>query len=63
MKKLIYRKVVFPGLIDCHTHTAFAGSSANEFKEKIAGVHYEEIAKKGGGIRTTVKAVRETSLN
>ena len=55
-------KVILPGLIDCHTHTAFAGSRANEFKEKIAGVHYEEIAKRGGGIISTVNAVRNTSL-
>ncbi len=55
-------KVITPGLIDCHTHTAFAGSRANEFKEKIAGVNYEEIAKRGGGIISTVNAVRNTSL-
>jgi len=55
-------KVVLPGLIDCHTHTAFAGSRANEFKEKIAGVHYEEIANRGGGINTTVTAVRNSTL-
>lgn len=55
-------KTILPGLIDCHTHTAFAGSRANEFKEKIAGVHYEEIAKRGGGILTTVNAVRNSSL-
>ncbi|MFZ1520063.1 MAG: imidazolonepropionase [Ignavibacteriaceae bacterium] len=55
-------KVLLPGLVDCHTHTAFAGSRANEFKEKIAGVHYEEIAKRGGGILTTVNAVRNNSL-
>lgn len=55
-------KVILPGLIDCHTHTAFAGSRAKEFKEKIAGVHYEEIAKRGGGINTTVAAVRNSSL-
>ena len=55
-------KVILPGIIDCHTHTAFAGSRANEFKLKIAGVNYEEIAKQGGGILSTVKAVRETSL-
>jgi imidazolonepropionase len=55
-------KVILPGLIDCHTHTAFAGSRANEFKQKIAGVHYEEIAKKGGGINTTVSAVRNSLL-
>ncbi len=55
-------KVILPGLIDCHTHTAFAGSRANEFREKIAGVHYEDIAKRGGGINTTVTAVRISSL-
>ncbi len=55
-------KVVLPGLIDCHTHTAFAGSRANEFREKIAGVHYEEITKRGGGINSTVTAVRNSSL-
>lgn len=55
-------KVILPGLIECHTHTAFAGSRANEFRQKIAGVHYEEIANKGGGITTTVNAVRNTSL-
>jgi len=55
-------KVVLPGLIDCHTHTAFAGSRANEFKEKIAGVHYEEIANRGGGINTTVTAVRNSTF-
>jgi len=54
--------IILPGLIDCHTHTAFAGSRANEFKEKIAGVHYEEIAKRGGGINTTVTAIRNSSL-
>ncbi len=54
--------IILPGLIDCHTHAAFAGSRANEFKEKIAGVHYEEIAKRGGGINTTVNAVRNSSL-
>ncbi|MCZ7611100.1 MAG: imidazolonepropionase [Ignavibacterium sp.] len=56
-------KTILPGLIDCHTHTAFAGSRAKEFKEKIAGVHYEEIAKRGGGILTTVNAVRNSSFN
>lgn len=56
-------KTILPGLIDCHTHTAFAGSRAKEFKEKIAGVHYEEIAKRGGGILTTVNAVRKSSFN
>ena len=58
----LHGNVILPGLIDCHTHTAFAGSRANEFKEKIAGVNYEEIAKRGGGINTTVSAVRNSSL-
>ncbi len=55
-------KVILPGLVECHTHTAFAGSRSNEFKDKIAGKSYEEIAKAGGGILTTVNAVRNSSL-
>lgn len=55
-------KTVLPGLVECHTHTAFAGSRANEFREKLAGIGYEEIAKKGGGINTTVQAVRSSSF-
>jgi imidazolonepropionase len=55
-------KTVLPGLIDCHTHTAFAGSRSNEFREKLAGVSYEEIARRGGGINATVNAVRNSSF-
>lgn len=55
-------KIILPGLVECHTHTAFAGSRSLEFKDKIAGRTYEEIAKTGGGILTTVNAVRNTSL-
>ena len=55
-------KIVLPGLVECHTHSAFAGSRANEFRMRLAGESYEEIAKKGGGINTTVKAVREASI-
>jgi len=55
-------KIVLPGLVECHTHTAFAGSRANEFRLKLAGTSYEEIAKLGGGINTTVTAVRTSSL-
>ncbi|MGE5681135.1 MAG: imidazolonepropionase [Bacillota bacterium] len=54
-------KVVLPGLIDCHTHTVFAGSRAEEFRMKIAGVGYEEIAKSGGGIIKTVGSLRKLS--
>lgn len=55
-------KTVLPGLVECHTHTAFAGSRADEFRQKLRGVGYEEIAKKGGGINTTVQAVRSSSF-
>jgi len=55
-------KIVLPGLVECHTHSAFAGSRANEFRMRLAGESYEEIAKKGGGINTTVKAVREAGI-
>ncbi len=55
-------KIILPGLIESHTHTAFAGSRADEFKMKLDGIHYEEIAAKGGGILKTVNAVRNTSL-
>ena len=50
-------------MIECHTHTAFAGSRANEFLQRLAGATYEEIAKSGGGIISTVKAVRESSFD
>ncbi|MFC2082222.1 imidazolonepropionase [Bacteroidota bacterium] len=56
-------KVVLPGLVESHTHTAFAGSRAEEFKLKLKGVGYEEIAKKGGGINFTVMAVRKSSFD
>lgn len=55
-------RIILPGLVECHTHTAFAGSRADEFKMKLDGIHYEEIAAKGGGILKTVNAVRQSSL-
>jgi imidazolonepropionase len=55
-------KVVLPGLVECHTHTAFAGSRANEFKLRLDGLSYEEIAKQGGGINTTVNSVRASDF-
>ncbi len=55
--------VVTPGIVDCHTHTAFAGSRADEFRMKIAGIDYETIAKQGGGIISTVNAVRYSTVN
>ncbi|MGE6696490.1 imidazolonepropionase [Hyphomonas sp. NPDC076900] len=52
---------LLPGLIDCHTHLVWAGSRAHEFELRLAGASYEEIARAGGGIRSTVSAVRAAS--
>jgi imidazolonepropionase len=54
-------RLVTPGLIDCHTHLVYGGDRADEFELRLEGVGYEEIAKKGGGILSTVKATREAS--
>ena len=54
-------KLVTPGLIDCHTHLIFAGSRAEEFELRQKGVPYAEIARKGGGIISTVRATRTAS--
>lgn len=50
-----------PALIDCHTHLIFGGDRAEEFEKRLRGVSYEEIAKAGGGILSTVNATREAS--
>lgn len=50
-----------PGLIDCHTHLVFAGNRAQEWEERLNGTPYIEIAKKGGGIISTVQATRAAS--
>ncbi|HWE16981.1 MAG TPA: imidazolonepropionase [Hyphomicrobiaceae bacterium] len=49
---------VTPGLIDCHTHLIYAGNRAHEFELRLAGASYEEIARAGGGILSTVRATR-----
>jgi imidazolonepropionase len=49
---------VTPGLIDCHTHLVFAGNRAGEYAERLRGASYEQIAREGGGILSTVRAVR-----
>jgi imidazolonepropionase len=54
-------KVVTPGLIDCHTHPAFLGPRLVDFEKRISGATYEEIAAAGGGIRSSVAAVRHAS--
>ena len=52
---------VLPGLIDCHTHTVFAGTRENEFVQRLENKSYAEIAASGGGINVTVQAVREST--
>lgn len=54
---------VIPGLIDCHTHTVFAGSREQEFVKRISGKSYAQIAEEGGGIRVSVEAVRAASVD
>ncbi len=49
---------ITPGLVDCHTHLVHAGDRAREFEMRLAGASYEEIARAGGGILSTVRATR-----
>ena len=53
---------VTPGLIDCHTHLVFGGNRAGEFEQRLQGATYEEIARAGGGIVSTVAATRAASM-
>jgi imidazolonepropionase len=58
--------LITPGLIDCHTHLVYGGNRAGEFEQRLNGASYEDIAKAGGGIASTVKATRaatELELN
>lgn len=52
---------ITPGLVDCHTHLIYAGNRAREFEQRLAGASYEEIARAGGGIASTMKATRQAS--
>jgi imidazolonepropionase len=52
---------VIPGLVDCHTHLPFAGWRANEYEQKVTGVPYEEISRRGGGIASSSKALAAAS--
>ncbi len=54
-------KLVTPGLIDCHTHIVFAGDRAAEFELRLNGASYEQVARAGGGILSTVSATRAAS--
>ena len=53
--------LVTPGLVDCHTHLVYGGQRAREFELRLQGASYEEIARAGGGIRSTVVATRAAS--
>ena len=50
-----------PGLVDCHTHLVYGGNRAREFEMRLGGATYEEIARAGGGIRSTIAATRAAS--
>jgi imidazolonepropionase len=54
-------RLITPALIDCHTHLVFGGSRATEWEMRMAGVPYSEIARRGGGILSTVRATRALS--
>lgn len=53
--------LVTPGLVDCHTHLVYGGNRANEFEQRLLGASYADIARAGGGIRSTVAATRAAS--
>src|SRR5947209_8491277 len=52
---------LLPGFLDCHTHLPFAGWRAQEYEHKVTGVPYEQIARAGGGIASSARALREAS--
>ncbi|HEY5972681.1 MAG TPA: imidazolonepropionase [Pseudoxanthomonas sp.] len=52
---------ITPGLVDCHTHAVFAGDRAGEFEQRLQGASYEDIARGGGGILSSVRATRAAS--
>ena len=53
-----HHALISPGLIDCHTHLVYGGHRANEFELRLNGASYEDIARAGGGIKSTVQATR-----
>jgi imidazolonepropionase len=54
---------MLPGLIDCHTHLVYGGNRVAEFEQRLCGVSYEEIARAGGGIQSTVNATRAAAAD
>lgn len=57
----LQNRPIMPAFVECHTHLAFAGDRAEEFEWRMKGMTYQEIAKNGGGILSTVKATRNSS--
>jgi imidazolonepropionase len=57
----LHGALVTPGFVDCHTHLVYGGNRANEFEQRLHGATYADIAKAGGGIRSTVSATRAAS--
>ena len=55
--------LVTPGLVDCHTHLVFGGDRVSEFEARLSGASYEELARRGGGIASTVAATRAAGDN
>lgn len=56
-------RLMLPGFIDCHTHLVYAGDRSQDFEMRLAGARYDEIARAGGGILSTVRATRAASSN
>ena len=55
-------RAIIPGFVDSHTHCVFAGNRSNEFARRLRGITYQQIASEGGGILSTVSAVRKASI-
>ena len=55
--RVIEAAAILPGLVDCHTHLPFAGWRANEYEQKVQGVPYEEISRRGGGIASSARSL------
>ena len=55
-------RLLTPGLIDCHTHLVYAGNRSSEWERRLTGVSYEQIAREGGGIHSTVQATRAADM-